>query len=283
MRSIIYIKQIVKKNKTIEELARRICRPYFWFCAQRVYFQSWLRRMGISPSHKYDYIKGLKNTHVGEKCFIVATGPSLTFEDLDKLSDAGVYSFGMNSCVLALEKTRWVPDLLGVEDEYVYEKIEKVLISESKGKLKDKILISHNIEQFFNSAKNFKVFPQNILDHKYDLNKYGTIKFSDDCYEVVYDVWSILFSMCQFAVYMGFKEIYFIGTDCSYNKDKSHFIDHGVKDSHAFLAGERLIYCHGKFKEWADSKGVKVYNCTRGGMLEVYPRKKLEDVLDSLK
>ena len=140
-------------------------------------------------------------------------------------------------------------------------------------------MVSHNVEQYFNSAKQFKVFPQNILDHKYDLNKYGTIKFSDNCYEVVYDVWSILFSMCQFAVYMGFKEIYFIGTDCTYNNNKSHFIDHGVKDSHALLAGKRLIYCHGKFKEWADSKGVKVYNCTRGGMLEVYPRKKLEDVL----
>ena len=33
------------------------------------------------------------------------------------------------------------------------------------------------------------------------------------------------------------------------------------------------------FKEWAEKKGFKVYNCTRGGMLEVYPRKSLEEVL----
>lgn len=255
-------------------------RPYFWFCAQRSYFQAWLRKKKLSPSHKYDYIKRMKNTHVGERCFIVATGPSLTFEDLDKLANAGVFCFGMNTCVLALNKTKWVPDLLGVEDEYVYEKIEEALLKESKGRLKDKILISHNVEQYFKSAKNFKVFPQNILDHKYDLNKYGTIKFSDNCYETVYDAWSILFSMCQFAIYMGFKEIYFLGTDCTYNKNKNHFIDHGVVDSHAFLAGDRLIYCHKKFKDFADSKKVKVYNCTRGGMLEVYPRKTLEEVLN---
>ena len=279
MDTIVKFKKKVKANKYTERYARMAMRPYFWFCAQRVYIQSWLRKRGLSFSHKYDYIKTMKDTHIGEKCFIVATGPSLTFEDLDKLADSGVFSFGMNSCVLALNKTKWIPDLLGVEDEYVYEKIENALIKESKSKLKDRILISHNVEQFFKSAKMFKVFPQNILDHKYNLNKYGTIKFSDDCYEVIYDVWSILFSMCQFAVYMGFREIYFLGTDCTYNKEKSHFIDHGVKDSHAFLAGERLIYCHGKFKEWAEKKGVKVYNCTRGGMLEVYPRKSLEEVL----
>lgn len=282
MDTIVNLKKFIKSNKATERSFRRMLRPYFWFCAQRVYFQSWLRKNGLSFSHKYDYIKEMKDTHKGEKCFIVATGPSLTFEDLDKLADSGVFSFGMNSCVLALNKTKWIPDILGVEDEYVYEKIEAALIKESKEKLKDRILISHNVEQFFKTASQFKIFPQNILDHKYDLHKYGTIKFSDDCHEVVYDAWSILFSMCQFAVYMGFNEICFLGCDCNYNIPKAHFIEHGVKDAVADIVGERLIYVHGKFKEWAETKGVKVYNCTRGGMLEVYQRRSLEDVLNSI-
>lgn len=282
MNIIVKLKKSVKSNQEVERCVRLFLRPYFWFCAQRINSQSWLRKKGLSFSHKYDYIKKMKDTHKGEKCFIVATGPSLTFEDLDKLADSGVFCFGMNSCVLALDKTKWVPNILGVEDEYVYEKIESALIKESKDKLKDKILISHNIEQFFGSAKQFCIFPQNILDHKYDLHKYGTIKFSDDCYAVVYDAWSILFSMCQFAVYMGFNEICFLGCDCNYNIPKAHFIEHGVKDAVADIVGERLIYVHGKFKEWAETKGVKVYNCTRGGMLEVYQRRSLEDVLNSI-
>ena len=49
----------------------------------------------------------MKNTHVGERCFVVATGPSLTFEDLNALKDE--FCFGMNSCVLALDKTEWTP------------------------------------------------------------------------------------------------------------------------------------------------------------------------------
>ena len=32
-------------------------------------------------------------------------------------------------------------------------------------------------------------------------------------------------------------------------------------------------------KEYADSNGIKIINCTRGGMLEVFPRMSLEEVL----
>ena len=53
----------------------------------------------------------------------------------------------------------------------------------------------------------------------------------------------------------------------------------GHIDPYAMNAGERLIYVHSKFKEFADNHGVKVVNCTRGGMLEVYPRIALEEVL----
>ena len=32
-------------------------------------------------------------------------------------------------------------------------------------------------------------------------------------------------------------------------------------------------------KEYADAHGIKIVNCTRGGMLETFKRMKLEDVL----
>lgn len=78
---------------------------------------------------------------------------------------------------------------------------------------------------------------------------------------------------------MGFKEIYLLGCDCNYNQTKKNFIEHGAKDPNASIMGDRLIYTHSMFDKFAKAHGVQVYNCTRGGMLEVYPRKKLEDVL----
>lgn len=32
-------------------------------------------------------------------------------------------------------------------------------------------------------------------------------------------------------------------------------------------------------KEYADAHGIKIVNCTRGGMLETFKRMKLEDIL----
>lgn len=279
MESTVKLKQWVKSHKTLGKVARFAMRPVFWYQTQKAEFKGWLRSKGYSHPQKFEFLKSLKNTHVGERCFIVATGPSLTMEDLHTLKENKVFCLGMNSCVLALDKTDWVPDLLGVEDEYVYAKIEKALEDASHDKLKDKILISDNVEQFFDSAKQYHIFPQSILDHKSDFDRIGKIKFSDDCYNIVYDAYTITFSMMQIAVYMGFKEICLIGCDCNYEKNKEHFIEHGVKDPYAPQLGERFIYVHGKFKEYADKKGIKVYNCTRGGMLEVYPRKSLEDVL----
>ena len=273
----IFIRKIAKANHTSEYIFRTLMRPYFAFGYAQSSFWAWMRNNGYSNPKKYELIKSLKDSHVGERCFIIATGPSLTFDDLNLLKDE--YTIGMNSGVYAIDKTQWVPNLLGLEDEYVYQKLEKALIEQSHNKLKGRVLVSNVIAKYFKSAKNFNIFPVNLLDHKYDFRKIGKLKFSDDCHSVVYDAYSITFSLMQIAMYMGFKEIYLLGCDCTYNKEKAHFIETGVVDPYASQLGERFIYVHSKIKEFADLKGIKIYNCTRGGMLEVYPRKNLEDVL----
>ena len=81
---------------------------------------------------------------------------------------------------------------------------------------------------------------------------------------------------------MGFKEIYLIGADCNYsdNKSKHHFIDYGHYDSTYKSAGTRMIYAYKVAKKYADKNNIKIYNATRGGMLEVFPRVNLDELLD---
>lgn len=276
---IIRIKEGVKAIKAIERVARIALRPYFWLRYRKESFQAWLRGKGILSNRNVTFLRNLKQTHEGERCFIVATGPSLTMEDLNLIKDE--FSFGMNSCVLALDKTEWIPNIYGIQDEFVYNKIESKLLEEAETKLKDKIFVSNTISSLFNSSEFFHEFFLHYLDHKYDHSKTGEIKFSEDCEIVIFDDYSILFSLMQLAVYMGFKKLYLLGCDCNYNQEKAHFLEHGVKDPFAANAASRLIFVHSKFKEFADAHGVKVVNCTRGGMLEVYPRKTLEEVLSS--
>ena len=178
-----------------------------------------------------------------------------------------------------LEDTEWRPDFYGIQDEYVFEKLKDAIIKTSKND-KPEFFVSNTIKHKFNIPDKFKVFPLHYLNHKmFHIKGVGKFCFSDDCYSTVYDGYSITFSLMQIACYMGFKEIYLLGCDCNYNQKKQHFIESGHIDPKASIMGDKMICGHIEFKKFADKKGVKVINCTRGGMLEVYPRKNLDEIL----
>ena len=77
---------------------------------------------------------------------------------------------------------------------------------------------------------------------------------------------------------MGFKEIYLLGVDFSFSsnyKDAcNHFIkNYYTKDSKAiFFADKESLQAYMSAREYADKNGIKIYNATRGGKLEVFDR-----------
>ena len=101
-----------------------------------------------------------------------------------------------------------------------------------------------------------------------------------------------IYLIFQLARYMGFSEIYMLGTDCSYTGTDNKF--HAYNDSNdAILYGnarrsaslERALfrgfnaialYCQ-------HDKSIKVYNATRGGKLELFPRVDLDELLGDRK
>lgn len=240
-----------------------------------------LRKKGFLHEKKFDPIKKLKDTHKGERCFIVATGPSLTFDDLNKLK--GEFVMGVNSLVKVLNQMEYVPNYLGIQDELVYGKIGD-LIENCK------------VEHIFMTDVLYKKLCKNkdrnryILYPKYNCRHslHGDKRplssgFSEDPSIVVYDGYSITYSLLQIAVYMGFTEIYLLGCDCSYDvkSGKHHFVESGFFDKTASTVGERMIYAYTVAKKWLDENrpDIKVFNSTRGGMLEVFPRKTLDKLL----
>ena len=103
-------------------------------------------------------------------------------------------------------------------------------------------------------------------------------------------------------MYMGFKEIYLIGVDCSngfVGKD-SHFIEDYENDAmmqieykragralgnkHLTLEEfgkyrtDRAMFAYAKLRKYADKHGIKIYNATRGGYLEEFERVNLDDL-----
>lgn len=224
---------------------------------------------------KYSRLKEFENKYDGQRCFIIATGPSLTIDDLEKLK--GEYTFGVNSIIRLFDKTDFRPDFYGIQDRDVYGAMQDI-IRNTEFKT---AFYADIIEKYYNVPSNFIPFPYNGEYHLYNgkLGEYNS-KFSDNAYKIVYDGYSITYSLIEIAVYMGFKEIYLVGCDCSYSKgSKNHVVESGFIDKNAMSNPIRMRVGYQCAKEYADSHGIKIYNATRGGELETFERVDLDEVL----
>jgi hypothetical protein len=70
-----------------------------------------------------------KNKHVGQRCFIVCTGPSLTYEYLELLK--GKITFSMNGIIKSFPRTDCRPTYYGIQDLFVYEECQELLFKGS--------------------------------------------------------------------------------------------------------------------------------------------------------
>lgn len=269
----IALRNLSDKNKAFYEIYLLFRYIQFGVQSKAVNIKRFFRKHGVGGA-KYKKLLDYKDKHKGERCFIIATGPSLTMEDLENLKDEKTIS--MNSICKLYDETDWRPTYFAVQDNFVFRNMQDILRAHKEVP----VFISDNIWRRFRREKEWIEFPTDTKYHSYDIlrQKYYA-KFSDDAYDIVYDGYSIAYSCIELAVYMGFKEIYLLGADCTYLGEKEHFVDSGVEDRSRKYATPKLIVGYEEVKKYADSHGIKVYNATRGGVLEVFPRVKLEDVL----
>lgn len=237
------------------------------------------QRINGKEDLRYLPLLNTKDKYLNDRCFIVATGPSLSIDDLDLIKDE--YCFSMNSICKLYDKTFWRPTFYGIQDRHVFLKLkdvaEKYFCDYRCTFVTDEI---YNMISQFAKEKVIR-FPHNVAYHRYD-QEFGNFysRFSDNAYAMVYDGYSITYSLLQIAIYMGFKEIYLLGCDCNYQAgQKNHIVESGYIDKNAYLNHDKMMTGYIEAKKYADEHGIKIINCTRGGMLEVFPRMTLEEVL----
>ena len=70
--------------------------------------KAFFRKLRLGTSYqKYEPMKLYQNRHKGQRCFIVATGPSQSIEDINKLK--GEITFSVNSIYTCFSDTDWRP------------------------------------------------------------------------------------------------------------------------------------------------------------------------------
>lgn len=248
---------------------------------------------GTEEFENRQHLRALKNKYTGKRCFIVGAGPSLTLEDLNKLN--GEITFSLNNIHKIFEETTWRPTF------YVNNDIA-LLHGEEQERIQSLTACLRNYEfegVFLSSSKHDKelrdIYPEgkpiyflNAICDVYQIRMPEPYYFSKDCSKQVYMHGTTLFVIAQLIRYMGFSEVYLLGTDASYAPGtKNHIYKATAAEMRAFRTSRQAKSASDWIlKGFADIRyhltergGVPVYNATRGGALELFPRVDLDEVL----
>ena len=224
------------------------------------------------------HLQKLKGKYAGKRCFIIGNGPSLSPEDLDKLVDE--YTFAFNRIYYIFDKTAWRPTFYCTQDD----KIAVSSIAEINSRIDTPyVFVPINLKWYYGIDLHTKYF----FNQRQPKSETECPEFSEDIHQWIGVGNTVVYTAMQLAVYMGFTEIYLIGVDHSfhtyqdqsgniitdpaakdyfcaeYNKDRDRlFIPKLDVSTLSYLAAQKYAMTH----------PVTIYNATRGGKLEVFPR-----------
>jgi hypothetical protein len=210
-----------------------------------------------------------KNTQKGRRCFIVATGPSLRIEDLECLHKNNELSISMNHIFCAFPNANWRPNYYVCQDRNFIRDYETEIC---KIDIENKF-ISDYYMPFWDIERTMYRFHGHVEEYLPN-----TPKFSTDFSRKSYDGYTVTYTCIQLAVYLGFSEIFLLGVDFNYSSYLSASENHFYKDYEkeknkvSIVACQEILLAYQKARQYAEEHGIKIYNATRGGKLEVFER-----------
>ena len=243
----------------------------------------WVKRLTIKINSNSTKIYKLKDSADRNRCFIVCTGPSLKVEDVEKLSDE--ITFGVNGIFLMYDKTSWKPDYYICTDAPHFQDFSEGYSLNLNELSKDGLFLNEDSMNYVKSLEKSRRNDQNTMYLRFSQwNRawhFTYPRFNPDLISGIYAFGTVTNIAITVAIYMGFKEIYIIGADCS-NMNK-HFVNDKSDESksESFL-NETMIAMREGYEVMSRIYGkynVKIYNATRGGELEFFPRRNLDDVI----
>lgn len=223
-----------------------------------------------------------KDCHKGERCFLIANGPSLTIEDLNLIKNE--WTFGCNKIFYLFDKTEWRPSYYCILDEDYIARYQDEIFPHLDFPIFTNNVIARRISKKNKDGKNI-IYSKQII--------YTEFQAWTDLMRYTYATkqGTIMSFVMAVALYMGFSEIYILGMDNSSTTAGNHFS--GYKEDPSLRENlERRIKENGwnanhwrnqtefemnKFKEYAQQNNIKIFNATRGGKLEVFARVNLDD------
>lgn len=229
-----------------------------------------------------------KNAYTGKRCFLVGNGPSLNPDDLTRLHEAGEITFAFNRVYNIFDQTPWRPSFYISQDEKMLSGCADIVDKLALPVKLIPIQLTWYNDIRINDASWFSIAPPAEEAGK-------PLDFSDDVSQRIYNAGTAMYTAAQLASYMGFSEIYFIGVDhhfrVSQNNQGEIVVDENARDyfteeynkdrDKLYIPNtERSTLTYVAIREQCKARGIRVFNATRGGKLEVFPRVDFDTLFD---
>lgn len=215
------------------------------------------------------------------RLFIIATGPSLRIADLEKLQQHQEMTMGVNMVFHVFDRTSWRPEYYLMQDINGLKEYEKEIRELT---IPYVFLSDSGVAGWSDQKLNSNMHLFHMTSHA----RNGWPRISGDITRYVSTGGTVILSCLQIAFYMGIREIYLLGADCSYgymSKDcNSHFItDYCKQDDqqkNVPFDHNEVFIGYQAARYYAREHGIKVFNATRGGRLEVFERVDFDKLFD---
>lgn len=215
-------------------------------------------------------LPALRDSHKGERCFIIGNGPSLNRTDLKKLKNE--FTFGLNRIFMMFPE-------LGFQTSYLVS-INDLVIQQSAEEMQ-----ALQIPRFFAWRSHCWLQPD---ENQYFLyTTYTEPGFALDLTGRVWEGATVTYVALQTAFYLGFNEVILIGVDHSFvskGKPNTTVVSEGDDPNHFnpgyFGKGFRWQLPDLETSEMAykiardtyEKHGRRVIDATVGGKLTVFPK-----------
>lgn len=256
----------------------------------------------VKPKYEIDSLIALKGKHAGERCFILASGPSINKQDLTLLKDETTIAVSQFFLHPQIDVIRPKYHCFAPQHEPFNDETNKIIFDNYIGNYKFPVKsfigsteFKYSYYNYLNKHPEYKI-DASFIDYSSSSQLNESNYLLDDSWDITQNPFSlrtVIYIAIQVAYYLGFKEIYLLGVDHDYLNDINRTDHHFYKENKSFSDKEHLemftmerwfeeYYYRWKqyrlMNEFLSTKGISIFNATDGGLLDVFPRVNYSDL-----
>jgi len=234
-----------------------------------------------------------KNKHKNQRAFVIVNGPSLANQNIELLKDD--ITFVVSGFFKHKVIDTWQPTYYSILDKSFFDNSNDSMIffKQLNGKIRESVFFIPLFRGYSSNSKN-NLLPK---DKTFYIASSGNPDDNVDLTSVVQSFQSVSsFALAQ-AIYMGCNPIYLLGFDHDYLANQvpdKHFYQwatipnkestYKTAISKMYPYDDIMATCHKLWQNYrqlnkaANKKGIKIYNATKGGYLDVFERIEYESI-----